>query len=87
MPFIGCRLVYGILSFTLSNPSFANSLAWKVALSVIPEVVVTTILVLVGVATRNMWRERKAESKLESYPQQSLRPQGQPGYYRPGQAF
>jgi hypothetical protein len=86
MPFIGCRLIYGILSFTLSNPSFANSFAWKIALSVIPEVIVTVILVLVGLATRNMWRERHREGKIEAYPQQRPYGPGQQVYTGQGQA-
>jgi hypothetical protein len=84
MPFIGVRLAYGILSFTLTNPSFANSLAWKVALSVIPEAATATILLLVGLATRNMWRERQPEGKVDAYPQQTY-PQQRP--YGAGQSY
>jgi hypothetical protein len=82
MPFIGMRLVYGILSFCLKNQTFANSLGWKIFLDVIPEVTVVTILIIVGFITRNMWRERQPETKTEAYPQQQQQTPYGPGQQR-----
>ena len=70
MPFIGMRLIYGILSFVLKNQNFKNEIGWKIFLDVIPEVAVLTILIIVGFVTRNMWRERQPEVKAEAYPEQ-----------------
>lgn len=85
MPFIGCRLAYGILSFCLTKSSFASSLGWKIFLDVIPEVIVVTILVIVGILTRNMWRERQPEDKIEQ--QQPPYAPGQQRYTNQGQSY
>ncbi|KAG0649002.1 hypothetical protein D0Z07_5006 [Hyphodiscus hymeniophilus] len=94
LPFIGMRLIYGILSFVLKSQSFANSLGWRIFLDVIPSAVVVTVLVIVGFITRNMWRERAPENKIEAYVQQTYPQQTQrqkpyaPGEYpTQGQAF
>ncbi|KAH0373811.1 hypothetical protein KCU65_g111, partial [Aureobasidium melanogenum] len=55
MPFIGMRLVYGVLSFLLVDPAFARSLAAKVILSFIPELFAITLFVVGGYRTRDMY--------------------------------
>jgi hypothetical protein len=89
MPFIGMRLIYGILSFLLKNQNFKNEIGWKIFLGVIPEVAVVTILIIVGFITRNMWRERLPEAKAEAYPQQQPPYLGTNGqrYTGQGQAY
>lgn len=89
MPFIGMRLIYGILSFVLKNQNFKNEIGWKIFLDVIPEVTVATILIIVGFITRNMWRERLPEAKVEAYPQQQppYGPSGAQRYTGQDQAY
>jgi hypothetical protein len=80
MPFIGMPVIYSILSNVLKSQSFANSLGWKIFLSIIPEVIIVTILVMVGFITRNMWREQSPENKDEACAQQTYPQQQQPPY-------
>lgn len=90
MPFIGLRVLYGFLTFFIKSSSFSNSLAWKIVLQVIPELVVVAIFTLVGVLTRNMYKERRSVAKLEAFPQmQQQRPPylSQQQYPAPGQAY
>lgn len=67
MPFVGMRMVYGVLSFFLTDPHFAKSTAAKIVLSVIPEVIVTVALLVVGIITRNMWKSRPTGQGAEIY--------------------
>ena len=57
MPFIAIRLGYGVatLILELEHPtsSFLTSLAVKVVLGLVPEVVVQTILIAAGLLTLN----------------------------------
>lgn len=55
LPFIGVRLVYGILSFLLSSPSFSQSLAVKIVFCSFPEVLATALFVFGGWRTRGMY--------------------------------
>lgn len=59
LPLVAVRLVYGVssLMLELNNPysEFTTSLAIKVCLSVIPEMLLTIVFVVVGISTRNMW--------------------------------
>jgi hypothetical protein len=61
LPFIGMRLAYGIISFFLRDPGFAKSLAVKVVLSFIPELVATALFVYGGYRTRDMYASRHRE--------------------------
>lgn len=59
LPLVALRLAYGVASLVLdlnTSPShFTTSLAVKVCLSVVPEMLVTVLLLVVGVITRNVW--------------------------------
>jgi hypothetical protein len=66
LPFIGIRLIYGFLALLLTNPTFAQSLAAKIVLSLIPEFLIVAIFVVAGIITRDMWREDVQEPKPES---------------------
>ena len=59
LPLVALRLVYAVVSLMLelnTSPShFTTSLAVKVCLSVVPEMLVTVVLLVVGVSTRNIW--------------------------------
>jgi hypothetical protein len=61
LPFIGMRLAYGAISFLLLDPTFARSLAAKVILSFIPELVATTLFVYGGYRTCDMYASRHRE--------------------------
>lgn len=67
LPLLGLRLAYGIayLQLEISHPAsgFLTSKAVQVCLSVVPEMLITTIFLLVGVMTRNLKHEIK---KLDS---------------------
>ncbi|KAF5691637.1 hypothetical protein FDENT_3266 [Fusarium denticulatum] len=64
---LGLRLAYGIayLQLKISHPTsgFLTSKAVQVCLNVVPEMLITTIFLLVGVVTRNLKHEIK---KLDS---------------------
>ena len=59
LPLVALRLAYGVVSLILdlnTSPShFTTSLAVKVCLSVVPEMLLTVTLLMVGVSTRNIW--------------------------------
>ena len=59
LPLVALRLAYGVASLMLdlnTSPShFTTSLAIKVCLSVVPEMLVTILFLAVGVSTRNIW--------------------------------
>ncbi|KAE8444747.1 hypothetical protein EG329_014307 [Mollisiaceae sp. DMI_Dod_QoI] len=59
LPFVGCRDVYASLSIFLTSTTFKNSLVTKVVLSVAPEMIVTTVLAIVGIKTRHISKLRK----------------------------
>jgi len=61
LPFIGCRDVYAALNVFLTSTAFKNSLTAKVILSVVPEMIVTTILAVVGINTRHISKLRKID--------------------------
>lgn len=67
LPLLGLRLAYGIayLQLKISHPTsgFLTSKAVQVCLSVVPEMLITTIFLFVGVMTRNLKHEIK---KLDS---------------------
>jgi hypothetical protein len=45
-----------VLSFVLTDPTFAKSLVAKIVLSTVPEMVGALIFIVAGLATRNMWK-------------------------------
>ena len=59
LPLVAMRLSYAVVSliFDLNNSIsyFTSSLAVKVCLSVVPEMLVTVVLLVVGVSTRDIW--------------------------------
>jgi hypothetical protein len=61
LPFVGMRLAYGVISFLLLDPAFARSLAAKVVLSFVPELVATALFVYGGYKTRYMYASRHRE--------------------------
>jgi len=54
LPFIGLRTVYAVCTVFVTSPGFSSSLAAKVCLSVVPEMIVTLGFIVVGVATRDI---------------------------------
>lgn len=58
LPFIGLREVYALLSVFITNPDFKNKTAVKVVMSIIPEMLMTLLLVFVGIRTRNIGKLR-----------------------------
>ncbi|MCJ1323195.1 hypothetical protein MMC15_008549 [Xylographa vitiligo] len=60
LPLVGIRLVYAIASLLLevngSSSDFPTSLAAKVCMSVVPEMIATVVFVVAGVSTRDMHR-------------------------------
>jgi hypothetical protein len=63
MPLLLVRLIYGICYYFVTDPSFATSVAAKVILSVVPEMIAILVLVRVGIMTANMWKLRKDQSE------------------------
>lgn len=62
MLFVGVRLVYSCRILFNTSSSFRNSAPSKIALSVVPEVIVTVVSVVVGLIARNMWKSRRKGS-------------------------
>ncbi|KAM0798782.1 hypothetical protein BDR22DRAFT_808325 [Usnea florida] len=62
LPLVALRLAYAVVSLILdldhSILYFTSSLAVKVCLSVVPEMLVTVVLLAVGVSTRDLWALR-----------------------------
>ncbi|TVY83228.1 hypothetical protein LSUE1_G004414 [Lachnellula suecica] len=51
IPFIGLRELYATLTTFLTSTAFGNSLAAKVVLSVVPEMIAVTIFAAIGIST------------------------------------
>jgi hypothetical protein len=64
LPLLLIRLIYGLCYFFITDPSFTTSVAAKVILSVIPEMVAVLALVLVGMNTVNMWKSKGNSSEF-----------------------
>jgi hypothetical protein len=64
MPFLIIRLIYGLCYFFVTDPSFQASVPAKVCLSVVPEMIAVLVLVLVGMNTVNMWRNKREQSEF-----------------------
>ncbi|KAH0562410.1 hypothetical protein GP486_002895 [Trichoglossum hirsutum] len=54
LPFLGFREIYAVCSAFITSPGFTSSLAAKVCLSVVPEMIVTIILAAAGIVTRDI---------------------------------
>jgi hypothetical protein len=63
LPFIGCRQLYGILSTFLNSPTFSNSLAAKVSLSVVPEMIAVMAFTAAGLSTLQIAQKIKRADK------------------------
>ena len=63
MPFLIIRLIYGICFFFVTDPSFVASVAAKVVLSVVPEMIAALVLLLAGINTVNMWKNKTNSSE------------------------
>lgn len=65
------RLAYGVCSLILelnsSSSEFTRSLAIKVCLSVVPEMLLTIAFVAVGVSTRDMWASFGRWTQVNKY--------------------
>jgi hypothetical protein len=64
MPFLLIRLIYGLCYYFVTDPNFTTSVAAKVVLSVIPEMIAVFVLILVGMNTVNMWRSKRDASEF-----------------------
>lgn len=64
MPLIMFRLIYGIAYYFITDASFATSVAAKVVLSVVPEMIAVLVILHVGISTVHMWRVNKNPSEL-----------------------
>ncbi|MCJ1391435.1 hypothetical protein MMC18_004299 [Xylographa bjoerkii] len=58
LPLVALRLIYAIISLFLeaggSSSAFTTSVAVKVCMSVVPEMIVTIVFVVAGISTRSM---------------------------------
>lgn len=58
LPLVACRLLYGVVTLLkeldLSSHSFTPSLAIRVCFNVVPEMIVTVVLLVVGISTHNI---------------------------------
>jgi hypothetical protein len=63
MPLLIIRLIYGICYYFVTDASFTTSVAAKVVLSVVPEMIAVLVLLRVGIATVNMWKIGKDQSE------------------------
>lgn len=66
LPFIGIRELDAVLSNFVTSHTFLSSLAVKVCLSVVPEMIATVCFVTAGLITRNIKREMEDQRKVES---------------------
>ena len=64
LPLLLIRLIYGLCYFFVTDPFFATSVAAKVTLSVVPEMIAVLALVLVGMNTVNIWRSKGNSSEF-----------------------
>ena len=65
MPFVGIRELDAVLSNFIASHTFLTSLAVKVCLSVVPEMIATITFVIAGLAARNIKREMKDQRKVD----------------------
>lgn len=74
LPPVGLRLIYAVITLVLeinrSSSDFPTSLAAKVCMSVVPEMITVVILVIVGLDTRNI---SKAYARVAPAEEQPLR--------------
>jgi hypothetical protein len=73
LPPVGLRLIYAVITLMLeingSSSDFPKSLAAKVCMSVVPEMITVVILVIVGLDTRNI---SKAYARIATAEEQPL---------------
>lgn len=74
LPLVALRIGYGVgsLLLELNGPSseFTRSLAIKVCLSVVPEMLLTTAFVALGVSTRDIWASSGRWKQVNGYGKQ-----------------
>lgn len=68
LPFVGCRELYAVLSTFLTSPTFANSLAIKVCLSVVPEVIAMVLFTAGGLSTLQIAQKIRTTGKKGGKP-------------------
>jgi len=56
MPFVGIRELDAVLSNFVTSHTFLTSLAVKVCLSIVPEIIATVIFLAAGLAALNIWQ-------------------------------
>jgi len=61
LPFIGFRLVWGVVSFLLVQDGIDHLWDVKVVAGSMPEIVATVMFVIGGIRTRNMYASRRRE--------------------------
>jgi hypothetical protein len=59
MPFLGIREIDAVLSYFVKSEKFLTSLAVKVCLNVAPEMITVLVLVIAGIAARDIRRTMK----------------------------
>ncbi|OJJ42751.1 hypothetical protein ASPZODRAFT_20276 [Penicilliopsis zonata CBS 506.65] len=59
LPFVGMRMVYATIVYAADNTTAESSFGLRVAFGVVTEFVVAIVLLVAGVMTRNLQRERK----------------------------
>ena len=71
LPLVALRIAYAVVSLILDvndSPSpFTTLLAVGICLSVVPEMLVTVVLLVVGVSTRNIWALSGRWRRVEEY--------------------
>jgi hypothetical protein len=82
LPFIGVREIYAAGSDFATSSDFTTSFALKVALSVVPEIIVVVILVYGGLKTRNISQVLRNGEKSSYSSRKQRQPMAQPEPYR-----
>jgi hypothetical protein len=67
LPFVGIRELDAVLSNFITSHAFLTSLAAKVCLSVVPEMITVITFVATGLAARNIWGEIKRQRKVDEH--------------------
>jgi hypothetical protein len=65
LPFIGIRELDAVLSNFVTSHTFLTSLAVKICLSIVPEIIAVMIFVCAGFGSRNIRREMKIQRKVD----------------------
>ena len=67
LPFVGARVLYGLIYYVGNKPGFQGSFAARLLLGTIPEMIVIFIFVAAGLITRDMYAFKgRGKAEVES---------------------